>query len=75
MEIKRASRRETMERLARADQARQACIRHARAIRDAAHVDTVRLCHRRGAWQVRELKLSQSAGDAFREARYRIVKL
>ena len=35
----------------------------------------MRLCHRRGARQVRELKLSQSAGNAFREIRYRIVKL
>lgn len=74
-EIKRARRRETMERLAREEQARQECIRHARAIRDAAHVDTVRLCHRRGTRQVRERKLSQSAGNAFREIRYRIVKL
>ena len=64
-----------MERLAREEQRHQECIRHARAIRDAAHVDTVGLCHRRGARQVRELKLSQSAGNAFREIRYRIVKL
>ena len=53
LEIKHARRRETMERLARKEQAHQECIRHARAIRDAAHVDTVRRCHRRGARQVR----------------------
>lgn len=53
LEIKHARRRETMERLAREAQAHQECIRHARAIRDAAHVDSVRLCHRRGTRQVR----------------------
>ena len=75
LEIKRARRRETLERLAREEEIRQECIRHARMLRDTAHEDTVRLCHRRGARQVRELKLSQSAGNAFREIRYRIVKL
>ena len=86
LEIKRTRWRERLDHLAREEQRRQETMRRRaqmqeewrqfrRAIRDAAHADTVRLCHRRGARQGRELKLSHSAGIAFHQLRYRIVKL
>ena len=86
LEIKRARILDTMERLAMEEQRRQETLRCRaqmqeewrqfwRELRDTAHEDTVRLCHRRDARRGRDLKLSHSVGIAFRKLRFRINNL
>lgn len=79
-------RQDRLERLAREEQRRQETtilrelmdkydMQFVHTLRDAAQVNTVRLCHTSGAREVSELKLLQSAGIARRVLRHRIDQL